>query len=164
MSLTVQEINDLVRIWTPRLLLFARQRTDAPEDAVQEAFLGLYRTRIRPDDVVAWLFQATRNAAVDGSRSRTRRRSRENIVAESAPNWFEPSEGNRLDAELVTEKLCELPSELREVVVARLWGELSFEQIGKLTKMSHATAHRRYHEAIETLRRLLRIDEQKERR
>jgi len=157
--MTMQEISELLSVWTPRLLLFARQWTDSADDAVQEAFLNLYRLRTKPDDVVAWLFKATRNAAVSGRRSGTRRKQRENAVALAAPNWFEPTDENRLDVETVTEKLRELSPELREVVVARLWGELTFEQIAAATETSTAMAYRRYKEAIAVLRRCLKIDE-----
>ena len=159
MPVPMQEISELVRVWTPRLLLFARQWTGSADDAVQEAFLNLYRLRTKPDDAVAWLFKATRNAAISGQRSGTRRKQRESTFALAAPNWFEPTGENRLDAETVTEKLWELPPELREVVIARLWGELTFEQIAATTETSTATAYRRYNEAIAALRRCLKIDE-----
>jgi RNA polymerase sigma-70 factor (ECF subfamily) len=158
MPLTVQEINDLVRIWTPRLVLFARQWTDSVDDAIQEAFLNLYRQPTRPDDEVAWLFRATRNAAICIQRSETRRTRRQGVVARAAPNWFEPNDESRLDAETVKEKLRELPSELREVVVARLWGGLSFEQIAASTDSTRETTRRRYHEAIAALRKNLGIE------
>jgi len=158
MPLTVPEINDLVHDWTPRLYFFARQWTDAPEDAVQQAFLDLYRSHTRPGNVVAWLFKATRDAAMNLRRAERRRDHRENAAASSSPNWFVPNEDDRLDGETVTQKLQELPSELREVVVARLWGELTFEQIAVSMQTSTATAHRRYNEAIAVLRSRLKND------
>jgi len=56
------------------LMLFARQWCDTPEDAVQEAFLGLCKLRQPPERIVSWLFAAVRNAAIDASRIQTRRR------------------------------------------------------------------------------------------
>jgi len=127
-------------------------RSAEAEDAVQEAFLDLYRSQSRPDDPPAWLFKATRDAAMKIRRSETRRLRRETAVALTSPNWFEPTVESRLDAETVTEKLQELPPELREVVAARLWGGLTFEQIAVATQASTATVHRRYNQAIEILR------------
>ena len=43
-------------------------------------------------------------------------------------------------------------SDEREVVVARLWGELSFREIGEITGTSESTAHRRYQGALARLR------------
>jgi len=162
MPLTVQEINDLVRTWTPRLVLFARQWTDSVDDVVQEVFLNLYRLPSRPDDVVAWLFKATRNAAISMRRSETRRIQRERVVAKAAPNWFEPNIDNRLDGEFVKEKLLELSTELREVIVARLWGGLSFEQIAVLTGSTRETTRRHYNEAVGALRKQLNVERRKE--
>ena len=156
MPLTEQEINRLVHDWTRRLVLFAHQWTDSADDVVQEVFLKLYRLQTPPDDAVAWLFKVTRNDALNCRRSETLRTRRENVVASAKPDWFEPNEDDRLD---LAEKLRELPGELREIVVARLWGELTFEQIATTTETSMATAYRRYHEAIELLRSRMKGDE-----
>ena len=45
-----------------------------------------------------------------------------------------------------------LPSDLREIVIARLWGGLSFEEVGKLVNLPSATAWRRYDEALDLLK------------
>jgi RNA polymerase sigma-70 factor (ECF subfamily) len=45
-----------------------------------------------------------------------------------------------------------LPDELREVLVARIWGQLTLEEIGQMCGLSTATAHRRYREALDALR------------
>jgi len=146
----------LVRTWTTRLVLFARLWTDSPDDAVQEAFLRLYEQRARPDDAVAWLFKATRNAAIDISRSEARRTRREK--AATNPKWFQPNARSRWEVETLMDELQELSPELREVVVAKVWGGLTFEQIGTSTATSRATAQRRYNEAIAILRKRLVAD------
>ena len=153
------EIDDLISRWTQRLLLFACQWTDFGEDAVQEAFLNLYRSKTRPDDVVAWLFRATRNAALNIRRTEASKVRLAIAAGQTAPKWFEPSEGDRLDIELVTEELRKLPPELSEVVTAKIWGGLTFEQVAAATGTSRATAHRRYNDAIATLRTRLKVDE-----
>ena len=53
--------------------------------------------------------------------------------------------------------LEQLPPEQREVIVARLWGGLSFEQIAAVAGCSASTAFRRYEAGIEALRRLLGV-------
>jgi RNA polymerase sigma-70 factor (ECF subfamily) len=141
-------------------VLYARQWTDHAEDAVQEAFLGFCRLRrlqTLPNDEVAWLFTATRNRAINVHLSEKRRTQRENATV--VPNWFEADEDNRLDGETVREKLQELPQELREMVVLRIWGEQTFEQIAEEMQTSIATAYRRYKEAIVMLRAGLKFDE-----
>jgi RNA polymerase sigma-70 factor (ECF subfamily) len=51
--------------------------------------------------------------------------------------------------------LQRLPDEQREVIVARLWGGLSFEQIAEAAGCSASTAFRRYSAGIDALRREL---------
>ena len=52
-------------------------------------------------------------------------------------------------------QLAELPLELREVIVARLWGGLTFEEIGQVVGCSLPTAHRRYQTGLAQLRERL---------
>ena len=61
-------------------------------------------------------------------------------------------ESQGLDAELATAALEELPLAEREVVVTRLWGELSFQEIGDLVGCSSSAAQRRYVAALAALR------------
>ena len=36
-------------------------------------------------------------------------------------------------------------------MIARIWGDLSFEQIGELVEISSSAAHRRFHRALSML-------------
>ncbi|HEY1380967.1 MAG TPA: sigma-70 family RNA polymerase sigma factor [Gemmataceae bacterium] len=139
------------------LALYARQWTAAPEDAVQEAFLKLAARSAPPADPVAWLYAVTRNLARTAGRSERRRRHHEAAAAARSPAWFVPAEGTALDAEAAAAALGGLPAEEREVVVARVWGGLSFEQIGGLIGASAATAHRRFAAGLALLRERLRL-------
>jgi RNA polymerase sigma-70 factor (ECF subfamily) len=141
----------------PVLTLFARQWTDAPEDVVQEAFVALLRQRHWPENVVAWLFRVVRNAAISAARARQRRLRHEAHSAQHMSAWFAPSEGMALDAEAATRALQALPIEEREVIVAHLWGGLSFEEIATLTSTSSSTAHRRYVAGLTALRERLKV-------
>jgi RNA polymerase sigma-70 factor (ECF subfamily) len=155
-GLSYDEMAEIVDAHADALLLFARQWSDASaEDVVQEAFLQLVR-RVKandpPENVVSWLYRVIRNELITLHHGRRRSRAREKRVASERPGWFEPSVDTRLDASRAAEQLETLPIEQREVVVARIWGGLSFEEIAGLTKTSRSTAHRRYSSAIDTLR------------
>ena len=62
-----------------------------------------------------------------------------------------PAEPDRREDELAA-AIASLPDELREVVVARTWGGLNFEQIAELAGCSTSTAHRRYEAGLVALR------------
>lgn len=155
------ELTETIQKMHAPLLLYARQLVESEaEDLVQEAFLKwirereeILRQRKSPiENVSAWLFRVVRNEAI----SRIRRRNLigrhvENVRTERTA-WFESRHETELDAGLVTEKVASLPMELREVLVARLWGGLSFQEIGQLTETSQSTAHRRYNESLQLLK------------
>ena len=55
-------------------------------------------------------------------------------------------------------RCCEsLPLEQREVIVAHLWGGLTFEQIGELSGCSASTAHRQYTAGLSAIRERLGV-------
>src|SRR5579884_3259773 len=139
------------------LVLYARQWCATPEDVVQEAFVKLASQRRPPDHFAGWLYRVVRNGALDAARAERRRRHHETAAARRMPNWFAPTEAARLDGETVTAALQGLPIEQREILVAHLWGGLTFEQIGELTGVSSSTAHRRYLAGLSALRERLRV-------
>lgn len=143
----------------PALVLYARQWSSSPEDVVQEALIQLLRQRELPSDPLAWLFRVVRNCAISLARQQSRRRRRETVKAESREPWFCDAPDRQLVAEEAAAALASLPLEERETVVARLWGGLSFAQVGELTGVSTATAHRRYEAGLTTLRRLMSPEE-----
>ena len=141
------------------LSLYARQWADAPEDVVQEAFVKLAGLPITPDEPAAWLYRAVRNAAINAGIAGRRRRRREAEAAAEAAPWFVPDDSadDHIDPEVARSALASLPAEQREVVVAHLWGGLSFEQVAAAVGSSASTAHRRYQAGLSTLRDLLGV-------
>ena len=117
---------------------------------MQEAFCKLARQEPSPDNPVAWLYRVCRNLAEKQRTSDLRRRRREQQWAQA-----KVSASNLADDTNLAETLAAVESleeELREVLVARLWGRLSLEEVGKLYGVSTATAFRRYQAALESLR------------
>lgn len=137
------------------LELYAAQWSRAPADVVQEAFIKFVQQDPLPEKIVPWLFRTVRNGAISSARSSNRRRNHESTFGTSIQNWFEATAESELDAETATEVLRELPEGEREVIVARIWGELSFDQIAEITEVSSSTAHRRYEAGLQTLREKL---------
>jgi RNA polymerase sigma-70 factor (ECF subfamily) len=150
MPLTPHDLGRLYRQHAPALRLFARQWPSYADDVVQDAFVALARQDPPPSQVVPWLYLVVRNCAAATGRSAARRRSREG-VASTPEAWFATTD-DRLDAVDAAHALAELPLENREVIVARLWGGLTFDEVARLVGCSLPTAHRRYHAGLEALR------------
>ena len=140
----------LFRDHAPALVLYARQWSGTPEDLVQEAFLTLSLQSRPPDRAVAWLHRVVRNAALDQKRGNARRARRE-LLAASDERWFLPQDDG-LDARSAALALETLEDELREVIVARIWGGLTFEEIAKLVGASLSHVYRCYHAGLAELR------------
>jgi RNA polymerase sigma-70 factor (ECF subfamily) len=148
-----ERVAELVDRYAAALTLYARQWCACPEDVVQTAFLKLVRLRTPPENLVPWLYRVVRNGAIDASRAAHRRQKYEGAAADHAPQWFTPSEDpTGLDARAATEALASLPAETREIIVAHLWGNLTFEQIAQTIGSSAATCYRRYAAGLEVLR------------
>jgi RNA polymerase sigma factor (sigma-70 family) len=139
--------------YAPSLSAYARQWCRSAEDVVQEAFWHLARQQSLPPSPAAWLFCVVRHRSISAARSEKRRRNHETTAAEKRPAWLMSAPGVKLDAETVCNAMDDLPVELRETMVARLWGGLSFEELAQLTGVSISTAHRRYEAGLAALRR-----------
>jgi RNA polymerase sigma factor (sigma-70 family) len=152
-----EQLGRLIDAHAAALTLYARQWCAAPEDVVQEAFLKLAGLPAPPPHAAAWLFAVVRNRALSAARAERRRRHHEAQAAARAPAWFAPAFGAGLDAEAAAAALGGLPPEEREVIVAHVWGGLTFEQIGPLIGASTATAYRRYAAGLAGLRARLGV-------
>ncbi len=138
-----------------RYLLFARSQSRCEADAqdlLQEVLLEVWRrvAGAPPDD--ALVFKTIRRRAIDLARRIDRRERREQATIAW---WQPPDEVPTHDAEL--EHAVEaLPNHLREVVVLKVWGKLTFRQIADALGLPQATAASRYRYALEHLREALK--------
>jgi len=137
------------------LELYAAQWSQSPADVVQEAFIQLAAQTTMPETPVPWLFRVVRNGAISAARKSNRRRKHETMAAERSELWFVTNTTDELDARTASNALESLPADQREVIVARIWGGLTFEQIAEVTEISSSAAHRRFEAGLLVLRERL---------
>ena len=137
-----------------RLELYASQWTVVPEDCVQEAFISLAALATAPQEAVAWLYRVVRNGAMNAARSQRRRSHHESVAG-----WLgehdsrEPlSKEDRLS---LPEAFAKLPVSEREIVVLRIWSELTWQQIAELVGTSASSSHRTYVAALGKMKQQL---------
>ena len=147
-----------------KLLLFARQwvpsMADA-EDVVQTAFVKFWQHQpdARPEHYPL-LYAAVRTTALDHLRGENRRTNREQIVAgETDEAFFDATIEQHENATTIEAALRQLPEAQREVLVLRIWGELTFAEIATALDDSINTVASRYRYALEALRRILKPHE-----
>jgi RNA polymerase sigma-70 factor (ECF subfamily) len=150
------------QLYGPKLLLCARQWTRSladAEDVVQDAFVRFWRhQRELPGDPMALLVTSVRRAAFDRARRDHRRIAREERAQggeDVSTPVFELSleVDDRRDA--IEAALRRLPAEQREVLVLKIWGELTFEEIALQLDLPPNTAASRYRYALAALRKQL---------
>jgi RNA polymerase sigma-70 factor (ECF subfamily) len=134
-------------------LSILESRSDA-EDVVQEVFLKLVRRRGGPIlELKAYLLTAARHQAC----SSLRRSAPIELMAdpEAAMPAAQGRADGRLDRHDVREALEALPSDQREVVVLKVYEQLTFEEIGRRVRASANTVASRYRYALKKLRQSL---------
>jgi RNA polymerase sigma-70 factor (ECF subfamily) len=143
-----------------RLLLFARGWTPSREDAedlVQEGIVRLWHYQAErgggpPDLPLA--FTTLRFCGLNHHRSETRRQRREESIIyfnDFRDVWLDPALEDDEEGELLQDALKRIPDKLREVVVMKTWGGLTFAEIAESLAISPNTAASRYRYALERL-------------
>lgn len=140
----------------PALALYAAQWADNPDDCVQEGLIRLAAQKSWPENEVAWLYRVVKNLGLGQLRSGTRRRRHEAIAAR-----LRSESGTKADSGVDVEALAlaieRLDANEREVVIAKVWGKLTLEQIAQLMGTSKSTVHRQYEAALAALRERLGV-------
>lgn len=141
------------------LVLYARGWCKTPEDAVQEAFIDLAHCSPEPASPKAWLYTTTRRKAQNIARAESRHRNhleqvmQQDFTSHAEQYWLEPNTRNGIEASDVLEGLDALTPDQRELIVAKVWGELTFEELAELMNCSPASAYRKYTAALSELKR-----------
>ena len=142
----------------PGLVLFARQwarsAADA-EDIVQEAFVKFWRRNHNIDNR-ALLYATVRSIALDFLRRDSRRARRESAAMSGVDQSVEPQFEIEDESQRQLMAALELlPAEQREVLVMKIWNELTFAEIGSALEISQNTAASRYRYALAALKKNL---------
>jgi RNA polymerase sigma-70 factor (ECF subfamily) len=138
------------------LMLYARQWSpdQQAEDIVQDAFIKLLKQRKCPDNVRAWLFRVVRNDSISMLRRLQRRvAGRKSMRRETL--WFESRCDDLIDARLAQDVLQTLEPHLREIVMLRIWGQMTLKEISQVLNKSIPWIHHDYKMALEIIKKRL---------
>jgi RNA polymerase sigma-70 factor (ECF subfamily) len=143
----------------PRFLLFSRQQTRCESDAadvLQDSLIELWcRTGGSPPEP-ALVFATIRRRAIDLARKNESRNAREKQWAVEAATlgpetrWFDSDTSQ--EERKIAAALRAIRPGFAEVVVLKIWGELTFDQIATTLSINPSTAASRYRYGVEALR------------
>ncbi len=152
-KLTFQEVQDLYQQHGPALLAYATSLLPdrgMAEDVLHQVFLGLLGKSELPEEARPYLFRAVRNRALNARRNSTR------VTPLDDRQWLVKPQG-MMEAGLEVERaLRELPPEQREVVIMRIWGEMTLAEVARILDVPANTVASRYRYALEKLRTALK--------
>jgi RNA polymerase sigma-70 factor (ECF subfamily) len=98
---------------------------------------------------VPYLFRAVRNAALNHIRAHSRQ-----VELADGGMWLESPDGSMETTMALQSALATLPDEQRELVVLKIWGQLTYEEAAAVIGISPNTAASRYRYGIEKLREI----------
>lgn len=131
------------------------------EDAVQEAFLSVWRGRRMYEPtrgaVHSWVFQIVRFSAIDLARHRGRENSRQEFASPDIPEAVAPDDLESLveradEAKRIREMLARLPSDQAEVIKRAFFAQQSHSEIAAQLDLPLGTVKGRMRLGYELLR------------
>jgi RNA polymerase sigma-70 factor (ECF subfamily) len=158
-SISPEQLSFWYQACGTQLVLYGRNWLDAAlaEDVVQEVFVRLMGQRTEIRDVRAWLFRAVRNGAISHLRHQKRRKKRDQRIATQQQNWFEPHPDDLIDAQTAQTVLESLPPQQREIVMLRIWGQMTFKEMAGLVDLPLSTVHDHYRTALARIKNKMEL-------
>src|SRR5579859_659296 len=124
------------------------------EEVCQSVFAQLAQKapQLKPNTVLtAWLYQVTRNAAIDVVRREARRQEREQIAVQMSQMNTDPSEWRQIEP-MLDEAMESLDDAERTAILLRYFENKSLSDVGLVLGASEDAAQKRVSRAVERLR------------
>ncbi len=154
--------DELFNMWSGSLHTFALARgVNEPEDVVNETFMGIFKSIHRftgtESDFRAWVFRIARNKITDHHRRRGR--SPVTFPLETAPAIVGGNVEEEAMEEFGNERLVELLDLLtdaqREMIMLRIVGDLTIDQVASVMGRSSGAVKLLQNRALQQLERAL---------
>ena len=149
MPINHDELETLLNRYWSVLVAWVGGKRDGAEDWVQAAFIKLAAEEPPPKNCVAWLFTVTKRLAVNDQVAQAKRRSREKQAVDRSSRPADPCH----DFEM-RDLLDQLEPREREIVIAKIWGGLTFDEISSLYREPKASLWRTYQSGLEKLKHI----------
>lgn len=158
-------LSQLMRRYANPLLTFLHRMTGdyhLSEELFQETFLAVWVSRSRyqfPRSFQYWLFGIASKQCKSRLRELGRRRKSleqfRTLPTSAATESPLESAVATETANLVEQAVLQLPDQQREVVVLRVWNDLSYKSIGSILNRTEGTVRSHMHHALNSMRTFL---------
>ena len=133
-------------------------------DICQDSFLKLIQkppSFLLGGKLKPWLFRTARNGIIDHLR-RSNRQVDNPLAIEQLKDDERPDKAlrNEEDIKMLSKYIDDLPDDIRDVVCQRVYGNLSFKEISKVSSMPLGTALWRMQKGIKMMRKAMLKDKQ----
>ena len=108
-----------------------------------------------PEHWLPWVYRVVKNEAISQRRKSNRRLKHEQSAGTEREVWFCAVDEGEFDASDLTRALKELDDLKREIITAKIWGGLTFEQIAEAFECSVSTAYERFKSGLTEMKRIL---------
>jgi RNA polymerase sigma-70 factor (ECF subfamily) len=153
-ALDRQQIQTLYEHHGDVLLAYAvslLQDRAASEDVLHQVFLKLLQSRIAiTGQPLHYLYRAIRNTALNYRRNHSRE-----LALTPDGRWLKSPPGMEEIGLAIQSTLQELPDEQREVIVLRVWGQMTFDEAAAALDIPANTAASRYRYGLARLKERL---------
>src|SRR5262245_62061256 len=137
------EVEELYESYGQGLLSYAcglLNNVSGAEDILHQVFLALLKDSIAmPGNPRAYLFRAMKNALLNARRAQGRE-----VELEPIAEWLAAPPGTDHRAVDIHAALLKIPLEQREVVLMKVWGEMTFAEIAEVCGLPSNTVSSRY--------------------
>ncbi|MEK3888683.1 RNA polymerase sigma factor [Bacillus sp. FSL K6-3431] len=165
----MSELEELYKEIQPKIYAFFYVKTfdsEAAEDLTHDVFyeaLKGFHSFSEKSSMQTWIFSIAQNLLKKFYRSKRYIRNLENILAENKDNititpedLYIMKEGNRA----LTKQISQLDNLSKEIATLRIYGELSFKEIGDLLNKSENYARVTFHRTKLKLQREMRVKDE----
>lgn len=137
-------------------IYFKTHHRETAEDLASQVFMKAYRSvskfSAEKGTFQAWVYQIARRTVIDHYRSTKQTMNIDDVWDLDSGENIETDVENRILLESVKNYIRDLPSEQRDVIIMRIWQEMSYAEIAEVMNKSEASCKMIFSRSIKKLK------------
>ncbi len=142
-----------------RFVYYKTHQKQVAEDLTSEIFTKAFEKissfRSEKGTIKVWLYQIARNTIIDSYRTKKMTTNIEDAWDISSPENMEHDVDMKMQSKELQEYLQKLTHDQRDVIIMRLWQDMSYAEIALVMNKSEASCKMNYVRGIQELRKIM---------